>query len=108
MTAKSRRVVITEQARADIIAHRKYIEASNPDRARDIVIDLVRKFHELAAKGVTGSTRSWAPPSFRAFPYKRYCYYFTISDDALTLIRLRAQVQSLDDLEFDDDVSNED
>jgi len=101
--AKSRRVVVTAQARADLIAHRKYIEESNPDRARDIVVGLVRKFHELAAKGVTGSTRSWAPDYVRAFPYKGYCYYFTVDDDALTLIRVRAQAQSLEDLEFDDE-----
>ena len=70
MTAKSRRVVVTAQARADLIAHRKYIEANNPDSARDIIVELVRKFHELAAKGVTGSTRKWAPSYVRAFPYK--------------------------------------
>ena len=72
MTAKSRRVVVTAQARADLIAHRKYIEANNPnpDRARDIIVELVRKFHELAAKGVTGSTRKWVPSYVRAFPYK--------------------------------------
>ena len=100
MTHKSRRVIITAHARADLIIHRKHIEVLSPDTARATIIDLVRKFHDIAAKGLTGSKRLWAPEHIRAFPYKKHCFYFRVDNGTLTLIRVTAHRQDVREMDF--------
>lgn len=52
----------------------------------------------MAQLGITGSPRDFIP-GFRAFPYRKRCFYFFIDDDKLSVLRvlLGRQKKSPDD-----------
>lgn len=100
MALKKRTVVRAQSAEDDLYQLRLHLEDQSPDTVRSTILDLNRKIHDIAAKGITGSTRPWAPEHVRAFPYKAYCFYFTVDNGTLTLLRVRAHAQSIDDLDF--------
>ena len=103
MSTHKRIAIVTQQARADLIAHRKYIEDKDPDAARRLIINLVQKIHDIAAKGLTGSKRLFLPDHIKAFPYKSHCFYFTVNNGTLTLLRVLAQKQDTADIIFEAD-----
>ena len=105
MSLASRRVLFADSARNDLRNIRLHLEEYDNSYSTDIaartISDLVSKIYEIAAKGLTGSRRSFAPEHVRAFPYKRHCFYFTIDDETLTLLRVLGQSQDVEEIIFD-------
>ncbi len=101
----NRRVIFASSARDDLRNIRvhldSYDEMNFTEIAQRTVSDLVTKIYNLAEKGVAGSRRSFIPEHVRAFPYKQYCFYFTIEGDTLTLLRVLGQRQDVENITFD-------
>ncbi len=70
------------------------------EAAKSFVQDLTAKIYHLAEIGVTGSSRSWIDPDLRAFPYRDRCFYFTIKEDKLILLRVISGSQNIDQQDF--------
>jgi len=98
---KSRKVRLTGPARQDLYRHRLTLEAIDADHAEARIFALSAKFFELADKGVTGSTRWYAPDYVRAFPWKKYCFYFRVDNGTLTLLRVLAQRENITEIAFE-------
>lgn len=79
-----------------------YIARTDKPTAERCVGELAAKIFDIARKGLTGSTRSFLPPHVKAFPYKGRCFYFTIDDDVLTVLRVLGSAQDETDIAFDD------
>ena len=93
----------TQSAENDLYSMRLHLEVHSPETARSTILDLNRKIHDIAAKGLTGSKRRHAPEHVRALPYKKHCFYFTVDNGTLTLLRVLAQRQDVDDIIFEND-----
>ena len=70
--------------------------------------DYVGQFDEAAAQrlveiGVTGSKRSFLPADVRAFPCRRWCFYFTVSDTSLNVLRVLSSDQDATVIAFGSD-----
>lgn len=88
MTLKSRRSELTETARRDLRALAEYVRQFDEGAAERLIADLVRELHHIARIGVTGSTRPFLPDGVRAFPYRNWCFYFTVDDEKLSVVRV--------------------
>ena len=103
MAPKKRTVVRTQSAENDLYGIRLHLEMHSPETARNTILDLNRKIHDIAAKGGSGSKRMHVPAYVRAFPYEKHCFYFTANTGTLTLLRVLAQRQDVDDIIFESD-----
>jgi len=103
VTLTPRTVLITHPAEADLMRIYLHLEALDPDAAQRTIADLNLKIFDVARLGLTGSSRPFVPADVRAFPYKRYCFYFTINDDSLILLRVLHHAQDVDTIIFKDD-----
>lgn len=101
MTLRQRRALISGPAKRDLQNIYDFASQFDEDVARRLIEKLATKFFELAEKGIAGSSRAFLPPEMRAFPFEKHCFYFTVDDDKLTLLRVLHGAQSIDDLHFD-------
>jgi plasmid stabilization system protein ParE len=79
--------VLTKRALRDLRAHYDYIFEFNPIAAKRVLHEINRKMEWIAELGITGAPRSFIP-ELRAFPFKNRCIYFTISDEAINVLRV--------------------
>ncbi len=103
MTLKPRSVIRTQASDDDLYRIRLHLEDTAPDTAYTTILDLNRKIHDIAGKGLTGSKRLFLPDHIKAFPYKKHCFYFTVNNGTLTLLRVLAQKQDTADIIFEAD-----
>ncbi|MDH5553245.1 MAG: type II toxin-antitoxin system RelE/ParE family toxin [Nitrosomonas sp.] len=92
--------MVTETARADMLAMFEHIKKDNPTAAKIFVNDLTSKLFSLAKSGVTGMPRDWISVGLRAFPYRERCFYFRIVEDAMIVVRVLHQKQDSDTQDF--------
>ena len=64
------------------------IAKSDPVAAADFVEDLGRQVDKLVALGVTGVPRDEISAGLRAFPYRKRCFYFRVTEESFTLLRV--------------------
>ena len=84
---RSRRLVVSLRALADLRADYSYIADFNPSAARRRLDDTNAKMMSLAKIGITGTAREFIP-GLRAFPHRNRCIYFLIDDDTMTVVRV--------------------
>ncbi len=80
--------MMTQRALRDIREQYEFIAKTDPVAARRLLLDIDRKIHSMAELGLTGSPRPFSP-GLRAYPYKNRCIYFVVSDDLLTVLRVK-------------------
>ncbi len=95
------RLIVTDTARADLLAMYEHIKQDNPTAAKVFVKDLTSKLFSLAKSGVTGSSRDWISGGLRAFPYRERCFYFRVVKDTMIVVRVLHQKQDISGQEFD-------
>ena len=78
----------------------KYVRQFDEAAAKRLIEDLVQKMHHIAHIGVTGSTRPFLPSGVRAFPYRSWCFYFTVDDETLFVVRVLGGDQDTSDVVF--------
>ena len=100
MKLKSRQPELTTTARQDLQNLADYVRRLDEGAAERLVADLVSKMHHIARIGVTGSTRTFLPVGVRAFPYRHWCFYFTVEDETLTVVRVLRGDQDTAAIEF--------
>ena len=101
MTLKRRKAVVSRPAGRDLQNIHDYARQFDEEAARHLVRKLIDKFIDLAHKGVEGSSRSFLPATVRAFPYEKHCFYFTVDDSTLTLLRVLHGSQNAADFAFE-------
>lgn len=94
-----RRLVLTKRALRDLRAHYDYILEFDPVAAKRLLHEINRKMEWIAELGITGAPRSFIP-GLRAFPFKNRCIYFTISDEAITVLRVMHGRQNISPDDF--------
>jgi toxin ParE1/3/4 len=82
-----RRLVLTRRATRDLRAHYDYIFKFDPIAAKRLLDEINKKIEWIAELGITGVPRSFFP-GLRAFPFKNRCIYFTITDEAIIVLRV--------------------
>ncbi len=100
MTIKKRKAVVSGPAGRDLQNIFDYASQFDVDVAHRLVRKLAAKFIELAHIGIEGSSRSFLPENVRAFPYEKHCFYFTVDNGTLTLLRVLHGSQNTDDIVF--------
>lgn len=101
MTLRQREVRLTRAARNDLRRIAQHIRKSDAQAAERFITDLVAQIHHIARIGVTGSTRAFLPPGVRAFPYRDRCFYFTVEESTLTVLRVLHGAQDTADTVFE-------
>ena len=101
MTLISRKVVVSGPAGRDLQNLYEFARQFDEQTAHRLVKKLVDEIIDLARKGVEGSSRSFLPAHVRAFPFEKHCFYFTVDDEKLTLLRVLHGSQSTSDIAFD-------
>ena len=99
----SKRLVLTEAARADLRNIRRYIAEDSPQNARVFIAELTAKISFIAETGLTGSPRDHVAEGLRAFPYKRRCIYYRLYDDRVVIVRVLHGAQDVAGQAFNDD-----
>lgn len=77
-----------------------YVGQFDEGAAERLIGDLVRELHHIAKIGVIGSTRPFLPDGVRAFPYRKWCFYFTVDDEKLSVVRVLRGSQDTEGAEF--------
>jgi plasmid stabilization system protein ParE len=93
---------VSFEALNDLLGIYNYIADFDQHAAKHFLDDINGKIEWMAAYGVTGSPRDFIP-GLRAFPYRKRCIYFFISDDEMTVLRVlhgRQQIKPEDFLPF--------
>lgn len=103
MTLKRRKLVVSRPAGRDLQNIHDFASQFDATTAERLVRKPVFKIADLAHKGVTGSTRKFLPEGVRAFPFEKHCFYFTVSNDKLTLLRVLHSAQDTTEIEFSRD-----
>ncbi|MDE1159179.1 MAG: type II toxin-antitoxin system RelE/ParE family toxin [Neorhizobium sp.] len=85
---KSREPVWSTAARADLFAHHDYIARDNPLGADRFFLDIYRKVERYSRTGLTGTNRGEFGNGIRGFSYRQRVIFFTVSDTALTILRV--------------------
>ena len=70
MTIKSLRLILTDEAKADLRGIRRHIAKESPKAAKAFTKELTTKLKKLADTGVTGSSRDWVSSGLRGFLIK--------------------------------------
>ena len=65
-----------------------YIAEENPSAADGFVVELEQKVRSLTNLGLSGVQREGLDPDIRTFVYRNQCIYFTITDEALRVLRV--------------------
>ncbi len=94
-----RRLVLTKRALCDLRAHYEYISEFDPIAAKRVLHDINRKIEWIAELGINGAPRPFIP-GLRAFPFKNRCIYFTITDEAITVLRVMHGRQDISPNDF--------
>lgn len=99
---KSRGLIITDTAQADLDDIYDYIANDSPAAAERFVSSLLDGLHELAVLGLTGAPRDWVRPGIRLYVHGKYCAYFRADDEDLTVVRIVHGARDVTALSFDD------
>lgn len=91
--------MMTQRALLDLRDHYEFIAKTDPVAAKRLLLDIDRKIHSIAKLGLTGSPRPFIP-GLRAYPYKNRCIYFVVSDDLLTVLRVKHGRQNISPDDF--------
>lgn len=94
-----RRLLLTKRALRDLRAHYEYIFEFDPISAKRLLHDINRKMEWIAELGINGVPRPFIP-GLRAFPFKNRCIYFTITDEAITVLRVMHGRQDISPNDF--------
>lgn len=103
MTLKRRHPQLSTAAREDLRRLANYARQFDEAAAERLVDDLIEKIHHVAEIGVTGSTRPFLPSDVRALPYRNWCFYFTVSDSALNVLRVLGSDQDTTNIDLGSD-----
>ena len=103
MTLRQRQPELSDAALEDLRRLSEYVTQFDETAAERLVNDLVDKLHHIAEIGVTGSTRPFLPADVRAFPYRNWCFYFTVSDTTLNVLRVLSSDQDTRGIVFGSD-----
>lgn len=103
---KDRHPELTTSARQDLRNLYEYVAQFDQVAADRLVEELIQKIHHIAQIGLTGSSRPFLPTRVRAFPYRNWCFYFTVDKGTLTVVRVLQSDQDTTDIVFvsDDDI----
>lgn len=82
-----RRLMLTKRALRDLRAHYDYVAQFDAIAAKRLLHEINKKMEWIAEFGITGASRSFIP-GLRAFPFKNRCIYFTITHEAITVLRV--------------------
>ena len=102
MTIKPLRLILTDEAKADLRGMRKHIAKESPKAAKAFTKELTTKLKKLADTGVTGSSRDWVSSGLRGFPYKDRCFYFRIVERKMIVVRVLHSKLDISAQEFSD------
>ncbi len=92
---QTHRLIISEQARDDLIDTWQYIaldSVENADRFVDLIYD---KCTELASMPGMGRKRDGLIPGIRSFPVKRYVIFYRIRKNQVEIIRVLSAYRDL-------------
>ena len=98
---KSKKLILTHQAKDDIRGIRRYIAQENPQAAQEFVADLTAKMLFIAETDFTGSPRDHVAAGLRALPYRRRCIYFRSYPDHVVIVRVLHGAQDVESQSFD-------
>ncbi|MDH4413003.1 MAG: type II toxin-antitoxin system RelE/ParE family toxin [Rhizobium sp.] len=90
---------MTKTALRDLRDHYDFIVSTDPVAAKRLLLDIDRKIQSIAKLGLSGSPRPFIP-GLRAYPYKNRCIYFVVSDDLLTVLRVKHGRQNISPDDF--------
>jgi len=102
MTIKPHRLILTDEAKADLRSIRIHIAKKSPKAAKTFTKELTAKLKKLADTGITGSPRDWVRSGLRGFPYKDRCFYFRIVENKMIMVRVLHSKRDVAALEFPD------
>lgn len=88
MPIKPLRLILTDEAKADLRGIRVHIAKESPKAAKTFTKELTVKLKKLADTGITGSPRDWVSRGLRGFPYKERCFYFRIVENTMIVVRV--------------------
>jgi len=93
---KRLKLVISDEAVADLIDLWTYIAEDSPERADQFVDQIHEKCATLADTPMMGRERSELLPGMRSFPIGRYLIFYRIVEETLQVVRLLSGYRDLD------------
>ena len=97
-----KKLLVTNEAKADLRGIRKYIEEDNARKAREFVADLTAKIAWIAEVDFTGSPRDNLFKGLRAHPYRGRCIYFISEPDRIVILGILHQARDVTSDDFED------
>ncbi len=98
---RSKRLVVSPLARADLRGIRRFIAESSPFYAREFLADLTAKIHWIAKADFTGAPRDHILSGLRALPYRRRCIYYRSYPDRIVILRVMHMAQDVKRQDFE-------
>lgn len=96
--SRTYRLIISEQAREDLIDIWQYIaldSIDNADRFVDLIYD---QCAELASMPEMGRKRDALIPGMRSFPVKRYVIFYRVREDMIEISRVLSAYRDLNSM----------
>lgn len=84
---RPRQLRMSFKALNDLLGMYDYIAGFDQLAARRFLDDINGKLEWMAALGITGSPRDFIS-GLRAFPYRKRCIYFFVTNDELVVLRV--------------------
>jgi toxin ParE1/3/4 len=92
---KSRSLVLTDTAQADLLAIHRHIAQENRPAADRCVHQLHRAMYDLAQNGLAGVSRDHIAKGVRMHPVNSYAVYFRVTEDTLQIVHILHQRQDV-------------
>lgn len=96
----SRKVKWTTAARDDLRSIYSYIDQFDPALADACVIGLYQKINALAQLGVNGTKTDQLRDDIRAFTFKERRFFIRVSDNTITVLRVKHGRQNISPDDF--------
>ncbi|MCF8039594.1 MAG: type II toxin-antitoxin system RelE/ParE family toxin [Desulfohalobiaceae bacterium] len=96
--SKTRQLIISEQARDDLIDIWQYIALDSIESADGFVDFVYEKCSELAVFPEMGRKRDDLIPGIRSMPVKRYVIFYRIREDCVEISRVLSAYRDLNSI----------
>ena len=91
-------LIISEQAKGDLIDIWQYIALDSVENADSFVDLIYDKCAELASMPEMGRKRDELIPGIRSFPVKKYVVFYRIREDFIEIIRVLSAYRDLNNI----------
>ena len=94
-------MILSSQARNDLIGIFLYIAGDNVDSATNFIADFHSKIEWIAKTDFTGSPRDNISKGLRALPYRKRCIYYRSFQDKIVVVRVLHNAQDVTEQNFE-------